>query len=220
LQINQVHENKIRIATFSKIKPALSSKYYYILTNTTLPECQVKEQTSTKQEGINKLAKETIKQGTLNGTLPSIVADSAATSNVGTTKDKSAFNPTGRPSNKIFQLPNGTRTAADTISELPFNIHQPTKDIHILPSITNNSLFSIPKTLDAGYITVFDDKEINIYDARDTKVLVTRKAILCGWYNKQAKLWCLPLVPIVLNKNMVRFSQRSHPPSSCQSYHL
>jgi hypothetical protein len=54
---------------------------------------------------------------------------------------------------------------------------------------------------DAGYITVFDDKEINIYDARDTKVVVTRQAILRGRYDKQAKLWYVPLIPIVLNKN-------------------
>jgi hypothetical protein len=56
-----------------------------------------------------------------------------------------------------------------------------------------------------GYITVFEDEEVNIYYARDTKVLVTRQAILQGWYNKQAKLWRVPLVPIVLNKNMDRF---------------
>ncbi len=47
-----------------------------------------------------------------------------------------------------------------------------------MPSIAENSLLSIPKTADAGYITVFDDEEVNIYDVRDTKVLVTRQAIL------------------------------------------
>jgi hypothetical protein len=70
-----------------------------------------------------------------------------------------------------------------------------------VPSIAKNSLLSIPKTSDAGYIRVFDNKEVNIYDVRDTKVLVMRQAILRGWYNKQAKLWCVPLVPIIHNKN-------------------
>ncbi len=90
---------------------------------------------------------------------------------------------------------------ADTISELPHDIRQPAKDIHIVPTITKSSLLSIPKMSGAGYITVFDNKEINIYNARDTKVVVTRQAILRGWYDKKAKLWCVPLIPIVLNKN-------------------
>ncbi len=79
---------------------------------------------------------------------------------------------------QIFQLPDETQTAADTISKLPWNIWQPSKDIHIVPSIAKNSLLSIPKTSDAGYIRVFDNKEVNIYDVRDTKVLVMRQAIL------------------------------------------
>ncbi len=31
-------------------------------------------------------------------------------------------------------------------------------------------------------VVVFDDEEVNTYDAQDTKMLVTRKAILKGWY--------------------------------------
>jgi hypothetical protein len=77
-----------------------------------------------------------IRKGVLNGSIPSIVADSAATLNVSAKKDKALFLPTGRASNKVFQLPDGTRTATDTISELPHEIHQPTKDIHIVPTIT------------------------------------------------------------------------------------
>jgi hypothetical protein len=107
----------------------------------------------------------------------------------------------GQASNKIFQLPDGTRTAADIISELPHDICHFAKDIHIVPTITKNSLLSIPKMAYAGHITVFNDKEINIYNARDTKVLVTRQAILQGWYDKKVMLWCVPLIPIVFNKN-------------------
>jgi hypothetical protein len=111
------------------------------------------------------------------------------------------FIPTGRASTKEFQLPDGTRTAARTISELPFEIRNPAKEIHNVPTIVENSLLSIPKMAEAGYITVFDDEQVNIYDARNTKVLVTRKAILRGWYDKTTKLWRLPLVPIVINEN-------------------
>jgi hypothetical protein len=126
-----------------------------------------------KEAAINKIFESSIKRGVLNGAILSIIVDSAATSNVGATRDQSSFVPMGRASNKIFKLSNGMGTAADSISELPFDICQPAKDIHLVPSITKYSLLSIPKTADTGYITVFDDKEINIYDARDTKGLVT-----------------------------------------------
>jgi hypothetical protein len=52
-----------------------------------------------------------------------------------------------------------------------------------------------------GYITVFDGKEVNIYDASNTEVIITRKAILRGWFDKTANLWCIPLLPLVQNTN-------------------
>ncbi len=65
---------------------------------------------------------------------------------------------------KIFQLPDSTRTAASTISERAHNVRQPAKDVHIVPTIKTNSLLNTTKLATAGYITIFDDKEVNIYD--------------------------------------------------------
>jgi hypothetical protein len=47
----------------------------------------------------------------------------------------------------------------------------------------------------------FRRQQGNIYDARMTKISVTREAILRRWYNKRAKLWRVPLVKMVLNEN-------------------
>jgi len=58
------------------------------------------------------------------------------------------------------------------------NVRQPAKDVHIIPSIESNSLLSTAKFSEAGYITVFDNEEVNIYDAHDTKLIVSRGAIL------------------------------------------
>jgi hypothetical protein len=107
-----------------------------ILSDIAPPPCQVKEQEISEQpESIHnvnekKALKQLIKKGVLNGSIPSIVADSAATSHVGTKHDP--FIPTGCTSKKIFQLPDGTRTAASTISELAHNprtstLSQPSK---------------------------------------------------------------------------------------------
>jgi len=109
---------------------------------------------------------------------------------VGTKKNSSkhAFIPTGKPSTKVFQLPDGTRTPASEIQQLHHNVHQPAKDVHIVTTIDKNSLLSIPKFAAAGYITVFDGEEVNIYDAYNTKVIVTREAILRGWFDNTANL--------------------------------
>ncbi len=75
------------------------------------------------------------------------------------------------------------------MSKLAHNVRQPAKDVHIIPSIQSNSLLSTAKFAKAGYITVFDNKEVNIYDAHDTTSKVSRTAILQGWFDKTANLW-------------------------------
>jgi hypothetical protein len=107
----------------------------------------------------------------------------------------------GCTSKKIFQLPDGTRTAASTICELAHNVRQPAKEVHIVPTIKTNSLLSTAKFATAGYINVFDDKEVNIYDAQNTTLKVSRTAILRGWLDKKANLWRIQLIPIILNNN-------------------
>ena len=179
-----------------------------ILSNTAPPPCQVKEQDHPPpRERVNIMRSitnrtQSIRRRVLNGSIPSAIADSGATSHVGTTKDSSkhAFIPTGKPSTKVFQLPDGTRTPASDIQQLHHNVRQPAKDVHIVPTIDSNSLLSTAKFATAGYITVFDSKEVNIYDANNTKVSVTREAILQGWFDKTANLWRVPLLPNVLNE--------------------
>jgi hypothetical protein len=75
------------------------------------------------------------------------------------------------------------------------------KDVHIIPTIATNLLLSTAKFATAGYITVFDGKEVDIYDASNTEVIVTREAILRGLFDKTANLWCIPLFSLVWNTN-------------------
>ena len=144
-----------------------------------------------------------IKQEVLNGFIPSAVTNSSITLNIGTKKDKAkhAFIPTGQQSSKVFQLPKGTLTPASKICHLQHGIRQPVKDFHIVPDIDTNSLISTAHFAQAEYITIFDGKKVNIYDAYNTKIVVTKQAILRGWFDKDANLWQIPLVPIVLNNN-------------------
>ena len=130
------------------------------------PPCQVEE-----QERINNVTditalKKIIKKGVLDRSIPSIGPDSAATSSVCTPTAPPI--PTGRISTKIFQSPDGTRTAAATVSELAHNVRHPAKEVHIVLSIEIHSLLSTAKFAKAGYIMVFDKEEANIYDAHNT----------------------------------------------------
>jgi hypothetical protein len=151
--------------------------YYSILSDTAPPPCRVKaqERSSTSISTINK-----IRQGVLDGSIPSAIANSSATSNVGTKKDKAkqAYIPTGKQSSKVFQLPDGTRTPASNMCLLHHDICQPARDIHIVPNIPTNLLISTAKFTVAGYITVFDEEEVNVCNASNMEVIVTRQAVL------------------------------------------
>jgi hypothetical protein len=94
---------------------------------------------------------------------------------------------------------------------LHHNVCQPAQDIHIVPNIPTNFLISTAKFTEAGYIMVFDDKEVNIYDASNTKVIVMRQAILRGWLDKDANLYHIPLILIILNNNTNTVLMRKPP---------
>ncbi len=82
----------------------------------------------------------------MNGTIPSAIVDSGASSNVGTTKD--GFQPTGRKSDKVFLLVDDSTQAATEIAKLPYDVRAPAKDIHITPGINKNLLISTSKMAD------------------------------------------------------------------------
>ncbi len=87
------------------------------------------------------------------------------------------------------------------MDELHHGVRVPAKDVHIVPAIKRDSLLSMSKFVNANYIAIFDKDEVNIYDANNTVVTVTRVAILRGWQCKQIKLWQVPPVKDVTNNN-------------------
>ena len=124
-----------------------------------------------------------LKQGVLNGTIPSAIADSGATSSIGTKRDKKrhAFVATGRQLDKAFRMSNSDVKEASDMDDLQHNLHHPTKDVHIVLGIECDSLLSIPKFVDVNYVAIFDKDKVNIYDAKKTTIVVSRGVILQGW---------------------------------------
>jgi hypothetical protein len=140
-----------------------------------------------------------LKEGVMNSTIPSAIVDSGTSSNVGTTKDR--FQPTGRKSDKVFWLLDGSTQAATEIPELPYNVRAPAKDIHITPVINKNSLISTSKLAYMGYITIFDKDTVKMYNAHNTQVIVTREVVINGWHKDKTGMWQVALIPIVSNIN-------------------
>ncbi len=89
----------------------------------------------------------------------------------------------GKPSHKQFILPDGTVIPATEIAEYPFEVRKLATFLQITPGISQNSLLSTVKFADANYITIFDKDTVNIYNANDTIITVSKGAIaiLRGW---------------------------------------
>ena len=133
--------------------------------------------------------------------IASTVADSGATSSIGTENDPSKR--TRWPSTKEFRLPNGEIVPAKEIAEYPFDVKKPAKELHITPGISKKSLLSTSKYADAGYITIFKKDRVNVYDAHNTLITVSREAVLRGWRESGENLWQIPIVETLRNNNTV-----------------
>jgi hypothetical protein len=77
---------------------------------------------------------------------------------------------------------------ATAIAEYPFKERGPANKLHIRTGITKNLLLSTGQFAAANYITVFDKEKVNIYNANNTIIAVTRGAILPGWLDAVTRM--------------------------------
>ena len=108
--------------------------------------------------------------------------------------------PTGIQSNTSFGGAFGDIARATTINKLKLKLREPAKSVHIVPKV-KDSLLSTSKMVDADYIAVYDKEEVNFYDAKTTKVVVTEEAVLTGYQCPKVGLWRVPLVENPTNLN-------------------
>ncbi len=140
-----------------------------------------------KQQYIIGVKDKELQQGILDGTIATTIADSGATSGVGTTADPCPGS--GRPSDKQFILPSSNVIPATEMAEYQFDIKALANELHITPGVSQHSLLSTGKFADANYITVFDKEMVNLYDANNTIFTVSRGAILRGFCNPVSNLY-------------------------------
>jgi hypothetical protein len=91
--------------------------------------------------------------------------------------------------------------AAGEQLELKNGLHKPaTSTADLIPSI-KTSLLSASKLADAGYFTVSDKDEVNVYDSNTTSIKPTKQAVLTGWRDNKTGLWRVPLVNQINHEN-------------------
>ena len=108
--------------------------------------------------------------------------------------------PTGTQSNTSFGGAFGDIAKATTINKLRLKLREPANSVHIVPKV-RDSLLSTSKMVDADYIAVYDKEEVNFYDAKTTKVVITEEAVLTGFRCPKIGLWRVPLIEKPTNLN-------------------
>ena len=101
----------------------------------------------------------------------------------------------------MFALADGRPAPATTVAKLAHAVREPARSVDIVPSLAGNSLLSGGKFAEAGYISVCDGDEVNIYDGRTAKIVVSEAAVLKGWFCPRQRLWRIPLQQHVTNLN-------------------
>ena len=140
-----------------------------------------------------------IKQGVKDSIIPSAVVDSGTTSKV--IKPVNPCTPTGKKSQKRYKMATCRITPGKEEALMQHKVQDPVRACNIVPGITDDSLVSTSKFVDAGYFTIFDREEVNIYNASNMQISVTRGAVLGSWQDKTCRLWRIPLVKNVTKEN-------------------
>ena len=139
--------------------------------------------------------------------------DTTCKSNAGKIGDP--FIPTNQRSTKVFALANGHSVPTTTIAKIHHPVHEPDCTLDTVPSLAENFLLSGVKFAEAGYISICDGDEVNIYDDHIAQIVVSEAAVLKGWHCPQSKLWYVPLQAHVTNLNMHTLLLNG--PTGCES---
>ena len=147
-----------------------------------------------------KAAKAELKRKILSGEDPYGWYDTGATSHFIAGKDEKHLEDTGQPSKKKVNMPNGQMERGGKRLKWNNGLRSPANEADSIPAI-RTSLVSTSKVADAGYISVFDDEEVNVYDARTTKITTSSEPVMTGWRDKETGLWRVPLKQQINNIN-------------------
>ena len=141
-------------------------------------ENKIKQQTKRWTKRKEQLRE--LRNKVLNGSIPSMVVDTACTSTVVRPEEAKHVQILQEKSTKIFHNANGTISKAENKALLHLPLREPANNAEIVPGLALNTLLSGPKLADANYIAIFTPEEVQIFDAETTRINVQGEAILRG----------------------------------------
>ena len=108
----------------------------------------------------------------MDGTITSAVVDSSVISNVG--QCGNGLELTGRHFAEVFKVATGQEAKATEIVTMEHNLHEPAQTFNVMPGVTLDLLVSTIKFSNAGYFTILDKEEVNVYDAQTMKAVASK----------------------------------------------
>ena len=91
-------------------------------------------------------------------------------------------------------------------------VREPDFTVDMVPELADQSLLRGTKFSDAGYISICDNKEVNIYNDHTSHIIVSEAAVLKVWKGPCTKLWRVPLQMCVTKLNTHTHSYSMDPP--------
>lgn len=84
-------------------------------------------------------------------------------------------------STKQFHVPTGQVVPATTSAKLHHKVREPARTVELVPEMKQNTLISVSKFVESGYLMVLNVEEVNIYDGKMVKLEVNGDAIVKWW---------------------------------------
>ena len=109
-----------------------------------------------------------IRSDVQSGKIPSIIANSGATSHCGSKDNR--FIHTCKPSTKVFHTPLEQMAKSTNKAKLIHQVQEPARMVHIIPGFQSSSLLSISKFANTNYVTILTPNDVSIMDDNNTKI--------------------------------------------------
>ena len=103
------------------------------------------------------------------------------------------FIQTTQKSTKVFSVANGRQTPGSNTAKLHHPVREPAQIVDMVPALAGQSLLSGATFSKAGYISVCDGDEVNLYDSQTARIVVSEEAVLKGWFFSHTKMWRISL---------------------------
>ncbi|KAL7478346.1 LOW QUALITY PROTEIN: hypothetical protein ACHAW6_006995, partial [Cyclotella cf. meneghiniana] len=151
-----------------------------------------------REKIANRKERKQVKQQLRSGNWEAMetgIMDSGASSSCG--GPNNALIRTGEASSKTYKVPTGQIVSASERAILAHNLRDPAREVQIVPAMSE-TLLSVGQFADAGYVTVFDNQSVKIFDG---SIELTKDAVIRGWRDPASGLYRIPLKEKVENWN-------------------